>query len=89
MSKVKVQRKIATQMIETYIRYVQTELNVGEVKLVSRPMIGKFIEPATNKKGVGFELTPSIKDAIVGIPGTKFVQSKDGHKEVFVEVTGV
>jgi len=38
---------------------------------------------------VGHDVTPIIKDAIAGHLGMKFVQSKTGHKEVSVEVTGL
>jgi hypothetical protein len=56
---------------------------------VSRPFIGKFLEPASKRDGVGHDVTSIIKDAIAGRPGLKFLQSKTGHKEVSVEVTGL
>jgi hypothetical protein len=89
MSKVKYQRKLETALIENGLLLIQAKLSTGETKKVSRPFLGKFIEPATNRSGVGHTVTPIIKDAILGKVGMKFIQNTTGHKEVFVEVTGL
>jgi hypothetical protein len=34
-------------------------------------------------------VTSIIKDALAGHQGMKFIQSKTGHKEVTVEITGL
>ena len=89
MSKAKYQRKLETAIVDSGLQLIQSKLTKGEVKVVSRPFIGKFLEPASKRDGVGHEVTAIIKDAIAGRPGMKFVQSKTGHKEVWVEVTGL
>jgi hypothetical protein len=89
MSKVKYQRKLATNLVENSFLYEQSGLATGVTVTMTRPQIGKFLEPVMKKNGVGFELTPIIKDALLGKPGMKFVQSKTGHKEVTVDITGL
>lgn len=89
MSKAKYQRKLETAIVENGLLLIQSKLASGETKSVTRPFIGKFLEPASNRDGVGHDVTPIIKDAIAGHIGMKFVQSKTGHKEVSVEVTGL
>ena len=89
MSKVKYQRKLETAIVENSLLLIQSKLTSGEVKVVTRPFIGKFLEPASKRDGVGHDMTSIIKDAILGRVGMKFVQSKTGHKEVTVEITGL
>jgi len=89
MSKSKYTRKLETAIVENGLLLIQSKLATGEVKTVSRPYIGKFLEPASKRDGVGHDVTAIIKDAIAGHPGLKFIQSKTGHKEVTVEVTGL
>ena len=89
MSKAKYQRKLETAIVETGLLLIQSKLTTGELKVVTRPFIGKFLEPAAKRDGVGFDVTTIIKDAIAGHIGMKFVQSKTGHKEVTVEITGL
>jgi hypothetical protein len=89
MSKAKYQRKLETAIVENGLLLIQSKLTTGEIKTVTRPFIGKFLEPASKRDGVGHDVTSIIKDAIAGRPGLKFVQSKIGHKEVSVEVTGL
>ena len=89
MSKAKFQRKLATSLVENSFLYVQSGLATGVTVTMTRPQIGKFLEPVMKKNGVGFELTPIIKDAVLGKFSMKFVQSKTGHKEVSVEITGL
>jgi hypothetical protein len=89
MSKVKYQRKLETAIVENGLLLIQSKLTAGEVKTVTRPFIGKFLEPASKRDGVGHDVTTIIKDAIAGHPGMKFNQAKDGRKEVTVEITGL
>ena len=89
MSKAKYQRKLETAIVDNGLQLIQSKLGPGEVKIVSRPFIGKFLEPAAKRDGVGHDVTTIIKDAIAGRSGMKFVQSKTGHKEVTVEITGL
>ena len=89
MSKVKYQRKLETLIVDNGLQLIQSKLTSGEVKVVTRPFIGKFLEPASNRDGVGHDVTAIIKDAIAGRPGMKFIQAKDGRKEVSVEITGL
>jgi len=89
MSKVKYQRKLETAIVENSLLLIQSKLTSGELKVVTRPFIGKFLEPASKRDGVGHDMTAIIKDAILGKVGMKFVQSKTGHKEVTVEITGL
>ena len=89
MSKVKYQRKLETAIVENGLLLIQSKLTSGELKTVTRPFIGKFLEPATKRDGVGHDVTSIIKDAIAGHQGMKFVQSKTGHKEVSVEIVGL
>ena len=89
MSKVKYQRKLETAIVENSLLLIQSKLTSGELKVVTRPFIGKFLEPASKRDGVGHDMTAIIKDAIRGKVGMKFVQSKTSHKEVTVEITGL
>jgi len=89
MSKAKYTRKLETAIVENGLLLIQSKLATGEEKTVTRPFIGKFLEPASKRDGVGHDVTSIIKDAIAGHPGLKFVQSKTGHKEVTVEITGL
>lgn len=89
MSKAKYQRKLETLIVDNGLQLIQSKLATGEVKSVTRPFIGKFLEPASKRDGVGHDMTAIIKDAIAGRAGMKFVQSKTGHKEVSVEITGL
>jgi hypothetical protein len=89
MSKAKYQRKLETNLVDNGLQLVQSKLATGVTVTKTRPFIGKFLEPASNREGVGHDLTAIIKDAIAGRPGMKFVQSKTGHKEVSVEITGL
>jgi len=89
MSKVKYQRKLETAIVENSLLLIQSKLTTGQLKVVTRPFIGKFLEPASKREGVGHDMTAIIKDAILGKVGMKFVQSKTGHKEVTVEITGI
>jgi hypothetical protein len=89
MSKAKYQRKLETAIVENGLLLIQSKLALGEVKTVTRPFIGKFLEPATKRDGVGHDVTSIIKDAIAGHQGMKFIQSKTGHKEVTVDITGL
>lgn len=89
MSKAKYQRKLETAIVENGLLLIQSKLTTGELKTVTRPFIGKFLEPATKRDGVGYDVTSIIKDAIAGHQGMKFIQSKTGRKEVTVEITGL
>ena len=89
MSKAKYQRKLETAIVENGLLLIQSKLTPGELKTVTRPFIGKFLEPATKRDGVGHDVTSIIKDALAGHQGMKFIQSKTGHKEVTVEITGL
>jgi hypothetical protein len=89
MSKAKYQRKLETTIVENSLLLIQSKLASGELKVVTRPFIGKFLEPASKRDGIGHDMTAIIKDAILGRVGMKFVQSKTGHKEVTVEITGL
>ena len=89
MSKAKYQRKLETAIVENGLLLIQSKLETGEVKTITRPFIGKFLEPASKRDGVGHDMTPIIKDALAGHQGMKFIQSKTGHKEVSVEITGL
>ena len=89
MSKAKFQRKLETAIVENGLLLLQSKLATGEVKTVTRPFIGKFLEPASKRDGVGHDVTTIIKDAIAGHQGMKFVQSKTGHREVTVDITGL
>ena len=89
MSKAKYQRKLETAIVENGLLLIQSKLATGEVKTITRPFIGKFLEPASKRDGVGHDMTPIIKDALAGHQGMKFIQSKTGHKEVSVEITGL
>jgi hypothetical protein len=88
MSKAKYQRKLETSIVENCLLLIQSNLTSGETTTVTRPFIGKFLEPASKRDGVGHDMTPIIKDALAGHQGMKFIQSKTGHKEVSVEITG-
>jgi len=89
MSKAKYQRKLETTLVDNGLQLIQSKLDKGVSVIKTRPFIGKFLEPATNRAGVGHDLTAIIKDAIAGRLGMKFIQSKTGHKEVSVEITGL
>jgi len=89
MSKAKLQRKFETAILENALQIKQLKLPKGSTVTVTRPELGSFLEPVSERKGVGHDMTAIIKDAILGKPGMKFVQSKTGHKEVSVEVTGI
>ena len=89
MSKAKYQRKLETAIVENGLLLIQSKLVTGEVKTVTRPFIGKFLEPASKRDGVGHDVTTIIKDAIAGHQGMKFFQSQTGHKKVTVEITGL
>ena len=89
MSKAKYQRKLETAIVENGLLLIQSKLETGEIKTITRPFIGKFLEPASKRDGVGHDMTPIIKDAILGRVGMKFIQSKTGHKEVTVDITGL
>lgn len=89
MSKAKYQRKLQTNLVENGLLLMQSKLDTGVTIKVTRPFLGKFIEPAADRKGVGHDFTPIIKDAVLGKVGMKVVQAKTGHKEVTVEVTGL
>ena len=64
MSKAKYQRKLETAIVDNGLQLIQSKLGPGEVKIVSRPFIGKFLEPAAKRDGVGHDVTTIIKDAI-------------------------
>lgn len=89
MSETKYKRKLETAIVENGLLLIQARLLTGEVRTVTRPFIGKFLEPASNREGVGHDVTLIIKDAIAGHQGMKFFQSQTGHKKVTVEITGL
>ena len=89
MSKAKIQRKYETAILENALLLKQLRTVSGETVTVTRPELGTFLEPFSERNGVGHDMTAIIKDAILGKPGMKFVQSKTGHKEVSVEITGI
>ena len=82
-------RKLETTIVENGLLLMQSKLLTGEVRTITRPFIGKFLEPASDREGVGHDLTEIIKDAIAGRQGMKFFQSQTGHKKVTVEITGL
>ena len=89
MSLKKYQRKLETAVIENGLLLIQSKLKSGETKTVSRPYLCGFLEPASQRNGHGHDLSSVIKDAIVGRPGFKYIQKDTGHKQVFVEITGL
>jgi len=89
MSKAKIQRKYETAILENALLLKQLRTPSGNTVTVTRPELGTFLEPFSERNGVGHDMTAIIKDAILGKSGMKFVQSKDGRKEVSVEITGV
>ncbi len=89
MSKAKLQRKYETAILENALLIKQLKTDKGVTVAVTRPELGSFLEPFSERNGVGHDMTAIIKDAILGKVGMKFVQSKTGHKEVSVLVTGV
>ncbi len=89
MSKSKLQRKYETAILENALLIRQLRTPSGETVSVTRPELGTFLEPFSERNGVGHDMTAIIKDAILGKVGMKFVQSKTGHKEVSVEITGI
>jgi len=89
MSKAKLQRKFETAILENALLIRQLRTPAGETVTVTRVELGAFLEPFSERNGVGHDMTAIIKDAILGKVGMKFVQSKTGHKEVSVEITGL
>jgi hypothetical protein len=89
MSKTKLKRKYETAIIENGLLLIQVKTPKNVTVTVTRPEIGAFLEPVAERNGVGHDVTTLIKDAILGKVGMKFVQSKTGHKEVSVEITGM
>jgi len=89
MSKSKLQRKFETAILENALLLKQLRTPSGETVTVTRPELGTFLEPFSERNGVGHDMTAIIKDAIMGKAGMKFVQSKTGHKEVSVDITGL
>lgn len=88
MSKAKLQRKYETAILENALLMKQLKTPKGTTVNVTRVELGAFLEPFSERAGVGHDMTTIIKDAILGRSGMKFSQSKTGHKEVWVEVTG-
>lgn len=89
MSKARLQRKYETAILENALLIKQLKTPKGTTVVVTRPELGAFLEPFSERNGVGHEMSAIIKDAILGKIGMKFVKSKTGHKEVSVEVTGL
>ncbi len=89
MSKAKLQRKYETAVLENALLIKQLKTPKGVTVSVTRPELGAFLEPVSEREGVGHDMTAIIKDAILGKHGMKFAQAKTGHKEVWVEVTGL
>jgi hypothetical protein len=89
MSKAKTQRKYETAILENALLIKQLRTDKGVTVKVTRPELGTFLEPFSERDGVGHDMTAIIKDAILGRVGMKFCQAKTGHKEVWVEVTGL
>jgi hypothetical protein len=89
MSKSKLQRKFETAIVENALLIVQLKTAKGVTVKITRPEVGAFLEPVSQRDGVGHDMTAIIKDAILGRSGMKFCQSKTGHKDVWVEVTGI
>lgn len=89
MSKAKLQRKYETAILENAYSIKQLRTPKGVTVKVTRVESGAFLEPFSERQGVGHDMTPIIKDAVLGKAGMKVVQSKTGHKEVWVEITGL
>ena len=89
MSKAKTQRKYETAILENALLIKQLKTDKGVTVKVTRVELGAFLEPFSERAGVGHDVSAIIKDAILGRAGMKFCQAKTGHKEVWVEVTGL